>query len=134
MFQVHMTRSRYGLCNAHRASAENSIILCVVLSIPHRTTQQPKMVHSDLSTFIVTNMCSPLRHRDPSTIYQAVTDISPRTPGFNPREGHVGFLVHRLAMEQVSLRILQFFVSLFHQYSTLISIHLPATTYGSFPN
>jgi hypothetical protein len=89
-------------------SAENSIILCVVLSIPHRIIQQPKMVYSDPSTFIVTSMCSSLRHRDPNSIYQTVTDISPRTPGFNPRVGHVGFLVHRVALEQVSLRILQF--------------------------
>ena len=115
-------------------SAENSIILCVVLSIPHRIIQQPKMVHRGPSTFIATNMCSPLRHRDSSSIYQAVIDISPRTPGFKPRVGHVGFLVHRVAMEQFSLRILQFFMSLFHQYSTLIFIHLLTTTYGRFPN
>jgi len=86
------------------------------------------MVHIDPATFIATNMCSPLRQRDPSNLYQAVTDISPRTPGLNPRVGHVGFLVHRVALGQVSLRILQFFLSVFHQYGTLISIYLPSTT------
>jgi len=64
-------------------STGNLIILCVDLSIPHRIVQQPKMVHSNPSTFIATNKCSPLRHRDPSSIYQAVTDISPRALGFN---------------------------------------------------
>ena len=109
-------------------SAEHSIILCLVLSIPHGIIQQPKFAHCDPSTFIATNMCSPLRQRDPSSLYQVVTDISPQTPGFNPRVGHVVFLVHRAALGQVSLRTLYFFVSISHQYSTIIYVQFPSTT------
>jgi len=90
------------------SSAENSIILCVVVNIAQGILQQPKMVHSDPSTSIATDMYSPLRQRDPRSLYHVVTDILPRKPGFNQRVGHVGFLLHRVALGQVSLEILQF--------------------------
>jgi hypothetical protein len=37
-----------------------------------------------------------------------VTDLSPRRPGFAPGSIHVGFVVDKVALGEVSLRVLRF--------------------------
>jgi hypothetical protein len=39
---------------------------------------------------------------------KCVSCLSPRRPGFDPRSFHVGFLVDKVALGQVFLRILRF--------------------------
>jgi hypothetical protein len=58
-----------------------------------------------------------------SWLRRLVAGLSPRRSWFDPRSVSVGSVVDKVALAQVSVRVLQFFLSLsFHQYSVLIFI------------
>jgi hypothetical protein len=42
------------------------------------------------------------------------SDLSPRRPGFAPGSVHVGFVVDKVALGQVFLRVLRFSLSVYH--------------------
>jgi hypothetical protein len=54
---------------------------------------------------------------------QLVTGLSLRRPGFVPGSLHVGFVVDKVALEQVSLHVFLFFVGSGGQYHCSVAIH-----------
>jgi hypothetical protein len=55
----------------------------------------------NIDTFHDLSILQYSKHKLGRAIAKAVTGFPPRRPGYDPRSGHVGFMVHKVPLEQV---------------------------------
>jgi hypothetical protein len=63
-----------------------------------------------------------------------IAGLSPHIPGFDPSPIHVGFMVNKVTLLQVFLRILRFLLSTSFHHQRSIFLHLALTLYNNISN